>query len=254
MKISENLKLNVINILYISFYFYFLVAELQAFQERIFRLQFFEEENKKLSKNIKKTESQLRQELRKVEKNIREYINDELLEADNDCIFKIKENMRQNILTEINSFSKKFKLEQEIFAKKCKELSLETSDDFNFIELNDISTNSSDLNEINTENFLMKDEPNEILQHRDIEIDNISKRMITLQELFKDLNIIVIEQGTILDRIDYNIDIASDNVKKGKKNIIKANENNKGKCFRNAILFLLIIIFAESCLVLFKFL
>ena len=83
--------------------------------------------------------------------------------------------MRQNILTEINSFSKKFKLEQEIFAKKCKELSLETSDDFNFIELNDISTNSSDLNESNTENFLMKDEPNEILQHRDIEIDKISK-------------------------------------------------------------------------------
>ena len=34
-------------------------------------------------------------------------INDELLEAENDLIFKIKENMRQNILTEINSFSKK---------------------------------------------------------------------------------------------------------------------------------------------------
>lgn len=231
-----------------------LVAELQAYQERIFRLQFFEEENQKLRKNITKTENQLRTELRKVEKNIREYINDELLESENDFVFKIKENMRQNILTEINSFSKKFKLEQEIFAKKCKELSLETSENFNIIELNDISTNSSDLNENNNDNFLMKEEPNETLQHREIEIDKISKKMNNLQELFKDLNIIVIEQGTILDRIDYNIDIASDNVKKGKKNIVKANESHKGKCFRNAILALLIIIFAECCLILFKFL
>ena len=217
-------------------------------------MQFFEEENQKLSKRIKKTENELRQELRKVEKNIREYINDELLDSENDFVFKIKENMRQNILTEINSFSKKFKLELEIFSKKCKELSLESSDNYNFIELNEISTNSSDQNEGNNENFLMKEEPNEILQHRNIEIDKITNKMNTLQELFKDLNIIVIEQGTILDRIDYNIEIACDNVKKGKKKIIQANESNKGKCFRNAILLLLLIIFAESFLLLFKFL
>ena len=34
---------------------------------------------------------------------------------------------------------------------------------------------------------------------------------------------LVMEQGTILDRIDYNIDIASSNVSKGKKNITKAD-------------------------------
>ena len=232
----------------------FLVSELQASQERVFRLQFFEEENKKLSKNIKKTENQLRKELRRIEKNIREYINDELLEAENDFEFKIKENMRQNILTEINSFSKKFKLEQEIFSKKCEELSLETNDDYNFIELNEISTNSSDPNDNNNENFLMKEEPDEIMKHREIEIDKISKKMNNLQELFKDLNIIVIEQGTILDRIDYNIDISFENVKKGKKHIVKANESNKGTCFRNAILILIIIVFVECCLLLFKFL
>ena len=231
----------------------FLVSELQASQERIFRLQFFEEENKKLWKNITKTENQLRKELRTVEKNIREYINDELLESKNDFEFKIKENMRQNILTEINSFSKKFKLEQEIFSKKCKELNLEPNENYNFIELNDISTNSSDHNENNNDNFLMKEEPDEILQHRDIEIDKISKKMNNLQELFKDLNIIVIEQGTILDRIDYNIELACDNVQKSKKNIVKANESHKGSCFRNAILILFIIIFVESCFLLFKF-
>ena len=230
---------------------------MQASQERIFRLQFFEEETKKLGKNIRELETELRKELIKLEKNIREYINDELLESENDFIFKIKENMRQNILTEINSFSKKFKLEQEIFSKKSKELNIENNEKSSYIELNDISTNSSDINEnnnINNDNFLMKEEPNEILQHRNIEIDKISKKMNNLQELFKDLNIIVIEQGTILDRIDYNIDFAFENVKKGKKKITQANESHKGECFRNAILFLLIVIFLESCLMLLKFL
>ena len=100
----------------------------------------------------------------------------------------------------------------------------------------------------------MKEEPDQLIEARDIEIDKISKKMNNLQELFKDLNIIVIEQGTILDRIDYNIDFAFENVKKGKKKITQANESHKGECFRNAILFLLIVIFLESCLMLFKFL
>jgi syntaxin 16 len=220
-------------------------------------LQFFEEETKKLGKNIRELETELRKELIKLEKNIREYINDELLESENDFIFKIKENMRQNILTEINSFSKKFKLEQEIFSKKSKELNIENNEKSSYIELNDISTNSSDINEnnnINNDNFLMKEEPDQLIEARDIEIDKISKKMNNLQELFKDLNIIVIEQGTILDRIDYNIDFAFENVKKGKKKITQANESHKGECFRNAILFLLIVIFLESCLMLFKFL
>ena len=162
--------------------------------------------------------------------------------------------MRQNILTEINTFSKKFKLELQIFTKKRKELNLEN--DEIYIELNDISTNNSDLNDNNNinDNFLMKEEESNIMQERDIEINKITKKMNNLQELFKDLNIIVIEQGTILDRIDYNIDIAFENVKKGKKKLIQANDNHKGQCFRNIILFLLVVIFAECCLILLKFL
>ena len=164
--------------------------------------------------------------------------------------------MSQNILTQLNSFSKKFKYNQEIYSQKCKELLVLEEDD-NILEMNDLSTNNSDENQNENEasqNFLLKDEPEQLLQKRDNELNDIVSRVNNLQQLFKDLHIIVIEQGTILDRIDYNIDIGFSNVTKGKQKIVSANEHHKTSCFRNVILFLLICIFVESLLILFKFL
>ena len=224
-------------------------------------VQFNEDEAQNLSKNVRKISSQLRQQLKQVEKKIRLYINDELSDADNDLQFQIKDNMSQNILTELNTFSKKFKLNQELYSQKYKEFAIE-EDNNNALELYDISTNNSDLNDnINNannndpgENFLMTEEPDQLLQKRDSELNEIVRGITNLQELFKDLHVIVIEQGSILDRIDYNIDIGFNNVSKGKKKIISANEHHKSSCFRNIILFLLICIFVESILILFKFL
>jgi syntaxin 16 len=216
--------------------------------------QFNEEETKTLNKNIRKISYSLRQELKKIENNINIYVNSDFFESDSDDLqYKIKDNMNQNILSELNTFSKKFKLNQEIYSQKCKELIIEDEEE-NLYEMNDISTTSSDLNENvkNGENFLMKEEPDLLLQSRENELNEIVKGVNNLQELFKDLHTLVLEQGTILDRIDYSIDIGYDNISKGKKKIVSANEKHKSSCFRNVILFLLLCIFIESILILFK--
>jgi hypothetical protein len=109
-------------------------------------IQFNEDETLKLGRNIKKIANQLKSELKQAEKNIRAYINEELLEADNDLLLQIKDNMSQNILSELNTFSRKFKLNQEVYSSKCKELVSEEDD--NALEMYDISTNNSDQNEI----------------------------------------------------------------------------------------------------------
>ena len=118
-----------------------------AIQIRRFMIQFNEDETLKLGRNIKKIANQLKSELKQVEKNIRAYINEELLEADNDLLLQIKDNMSQNILSELNTFSRKFKLNQEVYSSKCKELVSEEDD--NALEMYDISTNNSDQNENN---------------------------------------------------------------------------------------------------------
>ena len=245
-------------------------SELQSSQEKRLMTQFNIEEQKALSRNIKKISYQLNKDLKNLEKNLQIYTSsDNLLESDesesatNYLQYQIKENMNQNLISQFFIFSKKFKLNQEVYTQKCKELLIEDDEDdkekCNLYEMNEISTTNSEVNDNmqkadNDQNFLMKEEPNILLQERDMELDKICKGVNNLHEIFKDMNILVNEQGTILDRIDYNIDIGYDNVSKGKKKLHEANESRKGSCFRNAIMFLMLFIFIESMIILNKLL
>ena len=245
-------------------------SELQSSQEKRLMTQFNIEEQKALSRNIKKISYQLNKDLKNLEKNLQICTSsDNLLESDesesatNYLQYQIKENMNQNLISQFFIFSKKFKLNQEVYTQKCKELLIEDDEDdkekCNLYEMNEISTTNSEVNDNmqkadNDQNFLMKEEPNILLQERDMELDKICKGVNNLHEMFKDMNILVNEQGTILDRIDYNIDIGYDNVSKGKKKLHEANESRKGSCFRNAIMFLMLFIFIESMIILNKLL
>ena len=234
-------------------------------------IQFNLDEQKSLNKNIKKISYQLNRDLKSLEKNIQIYTATEI-STDNDYSdqitiflqYQIKENMNQNLISQFYIFSKKFKLNQEIYSQKCKELLIEDNDEddkekSNLYEMNEISTTNSDGNDNiqkidNDKNFLMKEEPNILLKERDNEFDKIVKGVSNLHEMFKDMTILVNEQGTILDRIDYNIDIGYDNVSRGKKKLHEANESKKGSCFRNAIMLLMLFVFIESMLILNKLL
>ena len=245
-------------------------SELQSSQEKRLMTQFNIEEQKALSRNIKKISYQLNKDLKNLEKNLQIYTSsDNLLESDesesatNYLQYQIKENMNQNLISQFFIFSKKFKLNQEVYTQKCKELLIEDDEDdkekCNLYEMNEISTTNSDGNDNiqkidNDKNFLMKEEPNILLKERDNELDKIVKGVSNLHEMFKDMTILVNEQGTIIDRIDYNIDIGYDNVSRGKKKLHEANESKKGSCFRNAIMLLMLFVFIESMLILNKLL
>jgi len=45
-----------------------------------------------------------------------------------------------------------------------------------------------------------------LINQRDHEISQIAKSIAELAELFQDLSALVIDQGTMLDRIDYNVE------------------------------------------------
>ena len=54
-----------------------------------------------------------------------------------------------------------------------------------------------------------------MITEREAEIKRIAQSLVDVQDIFKELAVLIIDQGTILDRIDYNIEQVSVAVEKG---------------------------------------
>ena len=189
-------------------------------------------------------------DLKECQKILKEIINDKKDEETdlnnlNGSSFQIKQNMKQNILTKLNEFTKKFKLNQELYNNKFQ--------DFVFDEEQaNKSFSANKIEDKNKNDFLSTQENHDYLRKRDEDLTNLLNSINELAQIFKDMQALVMEQGTILDRIDYNIDIASSNITSGKKSISKADKHLKNNCFRNVIIILIVIIFIEALLLIFK--
>ena len=218
---------------------------MQREQQKRLVVQFDEEENKKLNKNIAKFVHEITENLHSYEKNVKEFVKQSI---DSNTHNVIKLNMQQTLFKNFSDFTKKFKINQELYKKKYKELVGEEDPTY---EINTSFKEGNNDNNMN--NFLMTDNSDIQLQRRDNELNELLNSVNDLAQIFKDMQTLVMEQGSILDRIDYNIDIASTNVSVGKKNIVKANECQKKNCFRNVIIVLLVCIFVEAVLLILKF-
>ena len=223
----------------------FIVSTLQSEKQKRLVIK-FDDEDKKLNKNIAKIVHEITQQLSICEKKIKELVKQNI-ESKTDNIIKI--NMQHTIIQKITDFTKKFKINQELYKKKYKEL---VGEDDPTYEINEsLRKDNNDSN--NFENFLMTDNINQNLQNRDNELNQLLNSVNDLAQIFKDMQSLVMEQGSILDRIDYNIDIAASNITTGKKSLVKANEYHKNNCFRNVIIVLIVCIFIEALLLIFKF-
>lgn len=80
-----------------------------------------------------------------------------------------------------------------------------------------------------------------ILQ-REREIEDIAQGIIELSDLFRDLQTMVIDQGTMLDRIDYNVERMAVDVKGADRELVVAAGYQKKTTKRKLILLLILLI------------
>jgi syntaxin 16 len=81
-----------------------------------------------------------------------------------------------------------------------------------------------------------------VILQREREIEDIAQGIIELSDLFRDLQNMVIDQGTMLDRIDYNVERMATDVKGAEKELVIASGYQKKTTKRKIILLLIIII------------
>jgi syntaxin 16 len=198
-----------------------------------------------LNEKIAKIVYQITQKLQEGEKIIKDFAKENI---ENNIHSSIKINMQQTLVKKFTEFTRKYKINQEIYMKKYKELVGEEDPTYLINSSKQENNPDSTIN-----NFLLTTDNNSALQQRDNQLNNLLNSVNDLAQIFKDMQTLVMEQGSILDRIDYNIDIAATNVTSGKKSIVKANEYHKNNCFRNVIIVLIVCIFIEALLLIFKF-
>ncbi|OAA45222.1 SNARE complex subunit Tlg2 [Beauveria brongniartii RCEF 3172] len=88
-----------------------------------------------------------------------------------------------------------------------------------------------------------------VIAQREREIEDIAQGIIELSDLFRDLQNMVIDQGTMLDRIDYNVERMHTDVK-GAEVELKVASGYQKKTTKRKIILLLIILIAGLFIVL----
>ena len=154
----------------------YLVSTLQEKQQQRLMPKFDDQENKKLNRSIKNLGVEMSKDLKDCEIIIKEIINDTnndtSLDINNE---QIKQNMKQNVLTKLNEFTKKFKLNQEIYTNKFKDFAV-GEDMVNMSMRKDMDLKGSN-------DFLTTQENNDQLRRRDNELNNSSMIICHLYDI-----------------------------------------------------------------------
>ena len=235
-------------------------SSLKSLQNERIKPKFSDEqnENKRIDNEIKALIKEMMKKIRfcegltKMEKN-NNFIDESNIEN------KIINNVKMHLVSKIQNFSNEFRKNEQQFMKYLKEMGsdqeyLENDNKNENKNLNNSfdSSSSDDEKENLNKNFLQTQDDNFELRKRDEDINILANSINELSGIFKDLQNVVHEQGTILDRIDYNIEVSYENSHKGLKLLKKAEDHQNESCFRNVILALFLIIFIETLLIIIK--
>lgn len=218
------------------------MIQLKSEQQKRVIPKFDEEENDQFDQSIRYLVLSMTQKVKQCEYNIK-YLTKAPLKTKEDSA--IKGNIITYLAEKLRDFTKDFRNNEQSYMANFKDLVGE----MNIERLDDDNENST----MSTNFFQVIEESNPVLKKRDEEITILLNSITDLSTIFKDLQILVQHQGTILDRIDYNIETSLDKTVDAHKHLIKANEEMKKSCSKNAMLVILIVIFIESILLLFKF-
>lgn len=172
---------------------------------------------------------------------------------------RMARNMKVALATKVQATSGKFRKLQSSYLKAISgNRATSTGSSVGLIDLENgtgdaetegLSTNA--LEEM-AQTSVQIDSQSTAIQLREQEISKIATGILELSAIFKDLQTMVIDQGTLLDRIDYNIETMHTHVKAADKELIQATHYQKRTQKCKLILLLSLIVFGLFIILLIK--
>lgn len=139
-------------------------------------------------------------------------------------------NIQRSLAMQLQELSSDFRQKQRKYlgdVKAQKSGGLVESETRFGINLEDDGTLQNEFSFSTTQQLSVADDLSSEIQSRDKEISQIAKSIEELGSIFKELAVLVIDQGTILDRIDYNMEAVVEHTKTGIQQLEKAEKSQK---------------------------
>jgi syntaxin 16 len=139
-------------------------------------------------------------------------------------------NVQRSLAQRLQELSVQFRQSQrkylaEVQAQKSGGLVVPEKFGIDFDESAFLKTTSAGMS--SQQQSMMMDDLSSAVQSRDQEIVKIAQSIEELGNIFKELAVLVIDQGTILDRIDYNMEAVVEHTKTGIKQLERAERTQK---------------------------
>ncbi|CAG9320057.1 STX16_2 [Blepharisma stoltei] len=184
----------------------------------------------------------LSQEITKLMRDLDGFIHDIVKSSGTNSDITIRKNIQQQLAQKLQEFTQHHKTMQRVYMEKYQQLQSGSSVPLQMPEEDEIEDDYGD----------NLDQVYEISKARDEGINGLVNNLNELAMIFKDLSNLVVNQGTILDRIDYNLELASDHTKKGVVQLQKAEKHQRCTRATSCIMFLIVMIVLLALVFIFK--
>lgn len=166
-------------------------------------------------------------------------------------------NVQKSLAKKIQELSAEFRQKQRKYladVQSQKSGAIEETESKFGIDLNETNQeygiNGS--SQFNQSQLAVVDDLTQAVQSRDKEIAQIASSIQELGTIFKELAVLVIDQGTILDRIDYNMETVVEHTKEGITHLEKAEKSQKNARPMKCIMCLSVTIFVLLLILILK--
>ena len=225
---------------------------------------FNEVESKLIDQNIQYISNKMTQKLKQCRLLTQEL---KTLLVNSDLDDNIKINMYQNLLNRLAETSRSLQINEEHYLRKYNEFGAEesffgnniinTTNTYNTNNTNNnIMNNYDSIETLQTQNFYSNynsEKKVDVKKERNKELEQMVTTVNELKKIFEDVSNMVIFQGSILDRIDYNTYEARHNIRRGNNEMEETHERLSSGCIRKVNQILIFAIFIMSILIIFKF-
>ncbi|XP_043718792.1 syntaxin-43-like [Telopea speciosissima] len=168
----------------------------------------------------------------------------------------VRKNVQRSLATGLQNLSMEFRKKQSTYLKRLRQQK-EGQDGFDLeMNLNGIKSKveDDDFDDMGfNEHQMAKIKKSEAFTaEREREISQVVESVNELAQIMKDLSVLVIDQGTIVDRIDYNIQNVASTVEQGFKQLEKAERSQRKGGMVTCVMVLVLMCFIMLVLLILK--